>query len=255
MSCLGKAAALIELFPLGGSRSLCWAPCFSSSPPHGLGAGLDAVRAFTESWGEQWDTLGAGSRVCVEGFVTATHAGQAAVQVGEVHVCNRHGRAKELPKQRTISAGKESKGGCCRESWVKLPRSLCRHGLGGREGGTHVQQRAGVHAEAVRGQHGLQVIQVGVDGVQVVVELVPGPKREECRRSEPLPGLRGLFPPYELSRSAGPWLPVLCRSSSLGLTAAVASPAPTPSSALCLGHREDSSSPGVLSTAQTKETR
>lgn len=40
---------------------------------------------------------------------------------------------------------------------------------------THVQQGAGVHAEAVAAQHGLQVVQVGVHSIQVITELIPGP--------------------------------------------------------------------------------
>lgn len=48
-------------------------------------------------------------------------------------------------------------------------------GRAGRAGQTHVQQGASVHTEAVAGQHGLQVVQIGVHGVQMVTELVPGP--------------------------------------------------------------------------------
>ena len=67
------------------------------------------------------------------------------------------------------------------DSWWELPRSICCQDLvPGRMGGrTHVQQRARVHAEAVGGQHRLEVVQVGVDGVQVVIELVPARKKEE----------------------------------------------------------------------------
>ena len=49
-----------------------------------------------------------------------------------------------------------------------------RAGRGAGRAGTHIQQGAGVHAEAMGCQHGLQVVQVGVHGVQVVTELGPG---------------------------------------------------------------------------------
>lgn len=49
-----------------------------------------------------------------------------------------------------------------------------RAGRGGAGGGTHIQQGAGVHAEAVARQHALQAVQIRVHGVQVVTELGPG---------------------------------------------------------------------------------
>lgn len=48
---------------------------------------------------------------------------------------------------------------------------------------THVEQGA-VHAEAVRAQHGLQVVQAGVNGVQVLVQLIPAGNAD----TEPLSG-------------------------------------------------------------------
>lgn len=78
MSCSEKAAALIELFPPRGFPQLR-VPALPPSP--------ELFRMAGE-------------------ILTATHAGEAAVQVGEVHVCNRHRGAEELAKERAMSAGK-----------------------------------------------------------------------------------------------------------------------------------------------------
>ena len=115
----------------------------------------------------------------------ATHAGKAAVQVGKVHVRNRHGRAEELPRGKSHQRrGKEANAGAVGRLVVGATAVHLLPGPGAREDGrrggrTHVQQRARVHAEAVGGQHRLEVVQVGVDGVQVVIELVPARKKEE----------------------------------------------------------------------------
>lgn len=88
-----------------------------------------------------------------------THAGQAAVKVRQAHVGHGHGGAEQLQEGgREVRVGLERVG----RSREKI-------------GQTHVQQGAGIHTEAMTGQHGLQVVQVGVHGIQMVTELIPGP--------------------------------------------------------------------------------
>lgn len=137
---------LIELFPPGSSPAPNRAQRHFLPPHLQAGAGLDSLQSLSEPSLAQMERLWLNSRrhfslaaVRVEGFLTATHAGKAAVQVGKIHVCNRHRRAKQLPKERTISAGKEheprraveTRGGgyrvhlsvqgtgtCCHETWL-----------------------------------------------------------------------------------------------------------------------------------------
>lgn len=52
---------------------------------------------------------------------------------------------------------------------VKVRQAHVGHGHRRAE---QVQQGAGVHAEAVAAQHGLQVVQVGVHSIQVITELI-----------------------------------------------------------------------------------
>ena len=90
-----------------------------------------------------------------------THAGQAAVQVGQAHVGHRNRGAEQL----------QGRGG------GQTALGAGRAGRGAGRARTHIQQGAGVHAEAMACQHGLQVVQVGVHGVQVVAELGPGQRK------------------------------------------------------------------------------
>ena len=101
-----------------------------------------------------------------------------------------HTLARLLSRSGRFMSGTEGLNSCERGGQSGSAYERDRTGRGG--GATYIQQGGGVHAEAVARQHGLQVVQVGVHGVQVLTELGPG------RRESTLQALPQAPPPRSL---------------------------------------------------------